>query len=120
MKTIFKFVSSGLFTTIVTYFEYLFLVRYVSFGYAYLVCYGSGVLLNYFLHSKLVFENNAAFSFGVFLTYLAAHLTLAAIGRYFLEVLVLTVGLSVELAPITVIVMMLPVSFLVFRKIVRE
>ena len=117
MKMILKFLGVGAFTTASTYLLYLVLVRFLDFRLAYVICYGVGMVLNFFLHSGLVFEVTVSLkkAFG----YLASHAVLVTTGRIVVKYLVLVLGVPLEVAPLIAIPLMLPISYVVFRKVLN-
>lgn len=110
-----RFLLSGGFNTIATYALYLFLLGFFSYQISYAVAYVSGVILAYYLNSKLVFKGNRGMrSVLLFpLVYVIQYLW----NGFVLWVAVEKFGVNSELALLVVILLFIPVSYFLSRKI---
>lgn len=110
-----RFLLSGGFNTIATYALYLFLLGFFSYQISYAVAYVSGVILAYYLNSKLVFKSNRGMR-SVFLFPLVYVIQYIWNG-FVLWVAVEKSGVNSELALLVVILLFIPVSYFLSRKI---
>ncbi|UST72968.1 MULTISPECIES: GtrA family protein [Pseudomonas] len=110
-----RFVLSGGFNTIATYALYLILLGFFSYQISYAVAYVSGVILAYYLNSKLVFKSNQGLrSVLLFpLVYVIQYIW----NGFVLWVAVEKFGVNSEFALLVVILLFVPVSYFLSRKI---
>lgn len=110
-----RFVLSGGFNTIATYALYLVLLGFFSYQISYAVAYVSGVILAYYLNSKLVFKSNQGLrSVLLFpLVYVVQYIW----NGFVLWVAVEKFGVNSEFALLVVILLFVPVSYFLSRKI---
>lgn len=108
-----RFLISGCFNTAITYGAYFFLLQLMSYQWAYTMAYVLGIALAFALNRAYVFESHRGwFSLVVF--------PLIYVLQYFLGVgllwgLVAVLGLSQVLAPLLVILLTVPVTYLMSR-----
>lgn len=100
----------GAANTLATYLLYLLLAGVMHYQIAYLISYAFGIALAYFLNVRLVF--NAQSTLGKIVRYPFIYLIQYALGAGLLYILVSKLNLHAALAPLLVIVLLLPVSYL--------
>jgi putative flippase GtrA len=111
-KTIAKFLVTGGLSTLIMYLVYLALNKVMNFQYSYGIAYVISVLCLYFMNAWFVFKK--AVSLRSFLEFPFIYLLQYLIGALSLEVLV-HYGLSITFAPLAVIVLTLPLTFVLNR-----
>ena len=104
--------------TVVTYLLYLLLASVMHYQVAYLIAYTSGIALAYMLNLHLVFNEQSSFRKAV--CYPFIYLTQYLLGAGLLYLFVSVLGLSNALAPLLVIVMLLPASYFMNKKVLTN
>jgi putative flippase GtrA len=112
-----RFIICGTVNTLVTYIVYLACLLVLPYLVAYTVTYVAGIFLSYYLNSRFTFRQPLSIirAFQFPLVYIAQY----TLGICLLYLLVKVLGISEKLAPIFVILLTLPVTFLLSRLIVR-
>ncbi len=113
-----RFLLSGSGNTLVTYLIYLLLLNYVSYGLAYSLTYLIGIYLSYYLNCRLVFNEPPRWSSAI--QYPFVYLLQYFIGIILLSVLVQNKILDEVIAPLAVIIITLPATFILSRWIIRK
>ncbi len=108
-----RFFAGGVATTVVSYAAYLALLQFMPYQRAYFVAYVLGIAVAYVINSVLVFR--VPLSRGRFIVYPLIYLFQYAVQAGLLAIGVEVVGLPVKLAPLAVIVLMIPVSYVLNR-----
>lgn len=108
-----RFAAGGLFNTAATYLIYLGLIRFIPYQAAYLVAYALGILIAYVLNSILVFR--VPLSLGRFSTYPLVYVVQYVIAAGLLAVAIEFLHLSEVIAPLAVLVIMVPLSYVLNR-----
>jgi len=110
-----RFLLSGGFNTLVTYLLYLLLLVSFSYQISYTISYCLGVVLAYYLNRVVVFKSHRGLrSILLFpLVYVVQYLLTSCV----LWGLVVQLGVDERLALLVAIVLMVPVNFLLSRKI---
>lgn len=108
-----RFAAGGLFNTAATYLIYLGLVQVMAYQWAYLVAYALGVVIAYLLNSLLVFR--VPLSLGRASTYPIVYVVQYAMAAGLLALAVEVLQISEEIAPLAVLVIMVPVSYVLNR-----
>lgn len=107
-----RFLASGAFNTLLTYGLYLLLLRPLGANWSYTAAYVVGILLAYLLNRVFVFRAHAGWKSvaATFLIYIV---------QYGLSMTVVNLwghaGLPAELAPLPVIAMSLPLTYVLSR-----
>lgn len=114
----FRFAAGGVANTVVTYLIYLALIPLLPYQAAYFVAYVLGIAIAFIINSVFVFR--VPLSLGRFFAY-----PLIYVAQYLMAAGLLAIGveylrLSVELAPLAVIVAMIPVSYLLNRLVLAR
>ncbi len=116
-KELVKFIVAGVVNNALTYLTYLLLLLVVSYQQAFLVTFILGILISYYLNSKFTFRRiltlNKFFFFS--LLYVAQYL----VSAYFLRLLIDDWSFSKAVAPLVILVINVPLSFLLVRLIIK-
>ena len=110
-----RFLLSGGFNTLVTYLLYLLLLLFFSYHVSYTISYCLGVMLAYCLNRVVVFKSHRGLRSLLFfpLVYGVQYLLTSIV----LRVLVVQFDVDERLALLVGIVLMIPVNFLLSKKI---
>ena len=111
-----RFAVSGLINVVLSYCVYLLLLNYFSYPVSYTVSYIAGIIISYLLHSKLVFKQ--PLSLGKALQYPLVYLVQYLLGLVLMFLLVQVVGLSQKLAPVFVLLVTVPVTYFLSRRVI--
>ena len=118
LSVLVKFVIGGGINTAVTYGLYLGLQFFLPYQVAYAVVFACGIVFSYWFNAKVVFKTAANWK-GLFafpLVYLVQYLLSAVLLSVFVERL----GIPQSVAPLTVIVLTIPVTFMLTRWFLRR
>ena len=111
-----RFLIVGAATTLLTYVMYVGLVLFLTYSIAYTATWVLGIFISYYLNARLVFRKRlrllVAFQYPV--VYLLQYL----IGLVLLYVLVDRVHLSKFIAPIFIVFVTVPVTYLTSRYVI--
>lgn len=113
-----RFLIAGAANTALTYVAYLLALQVLPYRAAYSLAYALGIVLGYALNTWFVFH--AAWSWKKMLAYPAVYLLQYGLGVLLLTLLVERQWISRELAPLVVVVITLPVTFLASRLLIKE
>jgi putative flippase GtrA len=113
-----RFILAGGLNTVIVYAAYLALLPIVGYAVAYTVTYVAGIFISYYLSARFVFRRPLRWSD-------AAHYPLVYVLQYALGITLTTVlieggELNPEIVPVLVIIMTLPVTFLLSRRIIKR
>ena len=110
-----RFIVSGVVNTAITYVIYLFLLSVMPYQAGYTISYLIGILLAFALNRYFVFkQHRGARSIVLFpLVYIVQYLC----GMLLLFIWVEALNLSVKLAPLVVVMITIPVTYLLSRYI---
>jgi putative flippase GtrA len=111
------FVFFGTINTVLTYGIYLFLVLFFTYGTAYTWSYIVGVFLSYYLNARFVFREKLRLMNA--LQYPVVYLLQYLIGLGLLYLLIDVVHLSKLLAPILVVLLTLPCTYLLSGYVIK-
>lgn len=114
-KRIFSFALCGGINTAATMLLYLGLVRLLNYQLAYLIAYAGGIALAYVMNLRIVFKEQS--SMGKMMQYPLIYLAQYLLGAMLLYVLVDVIALSRTWAPLLVILLLMPVSYYLNKKI---
>jgi putative flippase GtrA len=112
-KQILNFVVTGLLSTLIMFSLYVILQKFINYQYAYFIAYSISVIALYFMN-LVVFKKSASlqscleFPLIYVLQYLVSAGSLAFIVQ---------LGFSVTFAPLLVIVVLLPITFILNRMV---
>lgn len=110
---IFRFLVTGTLNTIVTFGIYVALKTVFDYQIAYFLSYASGIVFSYLMNALFVFKKRV--SLQTFIRFPLVYVVQYISGAVLLELLVHMLGLSVTFAPLFVIVLTLPLTFLLSR-----
>lgn len=110
-KQMFGFAITGILSTLIMFGLYVILHHLISYQYAYLMAYTISVIALYFMN-MLVFKGNM--SLHTFLEFSLIYLLQYVLGAAALEFMV-WLRFSVTYAPLLVVIVLLPVTFLLNR-----
>ena len=111
------FVFFGAVRTVLGYGMYLFLVLFFTYGTAYTLSYVAGVFISYYLNARFVFQEKLRLSRALQfpIVYLAQYL----IGLGSLYLLIEVAHVSKFFAPIMVVVITVPCTYLLSRYVIK-
>ena len=112
-----RFVLAGAFNTAATYVLYLAALQLLPYRVAYTGAYAAGIVLSYALNTWLVFR--VRWSWKRLMAYPLVYLLQYALGLLCLTLLVEYGWVSKELAPLAVIIITLPLTFLATRYLIK-
>jgi putative flippase GtrA len=117
-RSFFTFLFTGVLCTAGTFAIYVALNQIVNYRVAYLISYIGGIVLSYFLNVLFVFKKRISYrSFIKFpLVYLVKYPLAAMCLEFFIQLL----GVPVIYAPLLVVALMAPATFLLTRFILLE
>lgn len=113
-----RFVLSGGVNTLLTYALYLVLLNVWPYTLAYTVTYLIGIYTSYYLNCVVVFRSEPKWRTA--LEYPVVYLFQYLLGVLLLYVLVDLLGLNNKVAPLVVIVLSIPMTFWMSRRIIRS
>lgn len=112
-----RFLIGGGANTAFTYVIFLLLKMILTYQLAYLIAYVLGVVFAYWFNASWVFR--VPFYWKRFFSYPLIYLIQYLISALFLGVLVEKLGVSINLAPIYMVVLLLPITYLMNRFILN-
>lgn len=112
-----RFLLTGATNTLVSYSVYLLINLWVPYALAYTLAYGFGIFFSYWLNTRWVFQTRA--SMKSFLVFPSVYAVQYALSMVLLHILIERMGLSEQWAPLLVIVITSPVTFLMARYIIK-
>lgn len=111
-KQILRFAITGTLSTLLMFCIYVSIYQVVNYQYAYLISYSISVIALYFMNLKFVFYKHA--SLRSFIKFPLIYLFQYLVGAASLEFIV-KLGFSKTFAPILVVIILIPVTFLLNR-----
>jgi putative flippase GtrA len=116
-REIVLFLIMGTVNTVLTQLLYMALLLVTSYGISYSLSYVVGVPLAYVLNSKFVFK--ARMSWKKMLQYPSVYLVQYALGMALMVVVVEWIGIPEWIAPVPILALVIPVTFLMTRFIIK-
>lgn len=113
-----RFLVGGALNTALTYLIYLVLQWVMSYQLAFLAAYLSGIVLSYFINASLVFRQ--PLSWGTALRFPLVYLVQYVLGAILLALLVETLGMDARIAPLAVVVLLLPATYLMTKRALAQ
>ena len=112
-----KFIGAGVINTVVSYLLYVILVLFINYQISYAISFVFGIILSFLLNTKYVFEVEQTIKkFVLFpLVYLVQYLLGAFMMNYIIEI----IEFNKFFAPLVVTVCLLPISYLLSKKILN-
>ncbi len=111
----FKYVSVGVLNTIATYLLYLLLLSFSNYTVSYTIAYIGGIALSYLLNLKYVFKEKG--SKEKMTIYPLIYLFQYIIGVFILYIAIDKIQIDKEFAPIVVVIITLPLTYILTKKI---
>lgn len=112
-----SFLIGGGLNTLLTYGIYLLLNMYMSYQKSYVIAYVSGIIFSYLFNAHVVF--NVKKSWKGLMAYPLVYLLQYALGALLLSLMVEKLGIPEEFAPLLIIVLLLPVTYLLSKTILK-
>lgn len=112
-----RFIFWGGVNTLAGYLLYALLLLFLQYLVAYTITYASGILVSYYLNSRFVFRREIAVRKAV--QYPLVYLVQYLLGTGSLYLLVRVLKVNKLVAPAIVILLTIPVTFLLGRRIIR-
>jgi len=113
-----RFILVGGLNTLVTYGIYLVLKRMIEYQAAFLIAYIAGIIFSYLLNALFVFKHKLTFK--TFFSFPVVYIVQYIASAILLDILVRKADISTNLAPIIVIFITVPLTFLVCRAIFTQ
>ena len=110
-----RFLGVGGANTLLTYFIYLALLNFVSYRLAFSVTFVLGIVIGYYLNTSFVFDSS--FSWRKFFKYPLIYVFQYIVGLFLLMVLVDFLEIDSRLAPLLSVVLLMPLTFLMNRRL---
>jgi putative flippase GtrA len=114
----FRFMAMGALSTAVTYVIYVLLSLYFNYQFAYFCAYMLGIVLSYYLNVLFVFDTKI--SLRTFVRFPLVYVIQYLISALFLGILVEKLLISTIIAPVLILVITLPLSFVLSRYILSR
>jgi putative flippase GtrA len=115
-REFYRFVFWGGINTLAGYLTYALLLRFLPYLISYSIAFIVSIFFSYFLNSKLVFKQELKLSKAV--KYPLVYLTQYLLGIVSLYLLVQILSVNKLVAPALVVVMTIPVTYLLSRRLV--
>jgi len=112
-----RFVVVGAVNTLLSYVIYIAALQISSYQVAYSAAYFLGILISYYLNTVFVFK--CSLSLGKAFKYPVVYIVQYLLGIFLLIVLVEWLDVDVHFAPIAVIVLTIPVTYYLSRRIIE-
>lgn len=112
------FGTVGALTTIFGYLTYLFLLVFLSPVWSYILSFALGIFFSAALNSKYTFKTRVTTA--RMLIYVAFYLASMSLGTAILSMVIEVLRVSVRIAPLVVLVIMVPVNFLFAQRILKD
>jgi putative flippase GtrA len=118
LRLLASFIVVGVFNTGISYGVYLLLQRAMHYQLAYVLAFLAGIVTSYLLNAKFTFRAKPTFRSA--LLFPLAYAVQYAVGAVLLEFAVKFLGVSVTIAPLCVIAVTIPATFVVARFAFRQ
>lgn len=112
-NTFFRFLFVGTVNTFSAYIIYLGLYLFLSYSLAYSIAYVLGIIINYFTNTFWVFKTKL--SLKKFLSYPLIYLIQYGVSITLLRVLVGKLNFNAQLAPLLIILVSIPLTYVLTR-----
>ena len=110
-----KFIGAGAINTVASYLLYVILVLFLSYQISYAISFVFGIILSFILNTKYVFEVDQTIKKIVLFPFV--YLVQYLLGAVMLNFIVELIGINKFFAPLIVTICLLPVSYLLSKKI---
>lgn len=112
-----SFLAGGLLNTLLTYGIYLLLNLYIGYQKSYVIAYITGIVFSYLFNAQIVF--NVKKSWKGLMAYPIVYLLQYVLAALMLSLMVERLGIPKEIAPLLIIVLLLPVTYLLSKTILK-
>ncbi|MFC6693849.1 GtrA family protein [Pseudomonas lini] len=112
-----SFLAGGFLNTLLTYGIYLLLNMYISYQKSYVIAYITGIVFSYLFNAQIVF--NVKKSWKGLMAYPLVYLLQYILAALMLSLMVERLGIPKEIAPLLIIVLLLPVTYLLSKTILK-
>jgi putative flippase GtrA len=113
-----RFILAGGLNTVIVYAAYLALLPLIGYAIAYTATYVAGIFIGYYLSARFVFHRPLRWRDAA--QYPLVYVLQYALGITLTTVLIEAVELNPEIVPALVIIMTLPVTFFLSRRIIKR
>ena len=110
-----KFLSAGVINSVASYLVYLLLVLFLNYQASYATAFVFGIVLSFILNTKYVFEVDQTIK--KFVLFPLVYLVQYILGAIMLNFLIELIGVNKFFAPLVIAVFLLPVSYILSKKI---
>ncbi|WP_232278715.1 GtrA family protein [Paenibacillus sp. 481] len=117
-KEFLKFVVVGIVNTASTYLIYLLLLSVLSYTLSYTVSYVCGIFISYVLNTYYVFKEKL--NYKKMIQYPLVYVVQYVLNAIMLYLLIDYLGLEKEYAPLIVIILSIPITFILSRLIIKK
>lgn len=113
-----RFGAGGMLNTALTYGIYLVLHLFLGYQVSYLLAYVSGIVFSYFFNTLVVFRTQL--SLKRFLAFPSVYLVQYVASALLLGVLVEKFGISKSIAPLIIIFILIPLTYLLSKTVLTQ
>lgn len=113
-----KFIFFGVVNTALGYVIYVILLLFLAYPVAYTIAYVSGIFLSYYLNSRFVFKREMRLSKAM--QYPVVYIVQYVLGISLLYLLVELCEINKVIAPVLIVIVTVPVTFLLSRFIIKR
>ena len=111
-----RFILAGASNTLLTYLVYLLLFNWIGYRFSYLAAYVAGIIFSYFINTLFVFR--AKPTKGTFLMYPLIYVVQYFFCAGILELSVKWLHIDAHFAPLVVVAMSVPLTFVLSRLVI--
>lgn len=112
-----SFLTGGFLNTLLTYGIYLLLNMFISYQKSYVIAYVTGIVFSYLFNAQIVF--NVKKSWKGLMAYPLVYLLQYILAALMLSLMVERLGIPKEIAPLLIIVLLLPLTYLLSKTILK-
>lgn len=112
-----SFLAGGLLNTLLTYGIYLLLNLYINYQKSYAIAYITGIVFSYLFNAQIVF--NVKKSWKGLMAYPLVYLLQYIVAALMLNLMIEKLGVPKDIAPLLIIVLLLPVTYLLSKTILK-
>jgi putative flippase GtrA len=113
-----RFLLIGGINTLLGYILYVALLQIVSYTLAYSISYVLGIFISYYLNARFVFKTELKLSKAI--QYPLVYLAQYTLGVALLRILVELLGVSTLIAPVLIVLVSIPVTYVLSRVILKR
>lgn len=113
-----KFIGVGVINTIASYLVYVLFALFLDYQIAYAIAFVFGIILSFILNTKYVFEVQQTIK--KFLLFPLVYLIQYLLGAFMMNLIIETFEFNKFFAPLIVTICLIPVSYLLSKKILGK